>query len=78
MYKGIDYNAMVERAKKLNKVTIKHTDLMTDVEKEIWQNLEIIYQDSIRLEFALLLVKNNLDRKIVLSPYLNDDRIFIK
>ena len=48
---------MVERAKKLNKVTIKHTDLMTDVEKEIWQNLEIIYQDSIRLEFALLLVR---------------------
>jgi hypothetical protein len=78
MYKGIDYNAMVERGKQLKHTTIQITDLMSDEEKAIWDNMHEVHRGSIRLAFVLLLIKLDLDRQIVCSVYLNDDRIFIK
>lgn len=78
MYKGIDYNAMVERAKQLKHTTVQVTDLMSDEEKSIWNNMHEVYKGSLRLAFVLLLIKLDLDRQIVYSVYLNDDRIFIK
>ena len=78
MYKGIDYNAMVERAKQFKHTTVQVTDLMSYEEKEIWNNMHEVYKGSLRLAFVLLLIKLYLDRQIVYSVYLNDDRIFIK
>ena len=78
MYKGIDYNAMVERAKQLKHTTIQITDLMSDEEKAIWDKMHEVHKGSIRLAFVLLLIKLGLERQIVCSVYLNDDRIFIK
>ncbi|AVQ35815.1 hypothetical protein [Staphylococcus kloosii] len=78
MYKGIDYNAMVERAKQLKHTTVQVTDLMSAEEKEIWNNMHEVRKSSLRLAFVLLLIKLDLDRQIVYSVYLNDDRIFIK
>ncbi|PTH25995.1 hypothetical protein [Staphylococcus arlettae] len=78
MYKGIDYTAMLERAKKLKHTTLQVTDLMSDEEKAIWVNMHEVQKGSLRLAFVLLLIKLNLDRQIVYSVYLNDDRIYIK
>lgn len=78
MYRGIDLDAMYQRALNMHHVTITYTDLMTDEEANIYNNLEIIHQDSIRLSFVLNLVKNGVDRRIVPSIKLDDNRIFIK
>lgn len=78
MYHGIDYKAMVERAKQLKHTTVQVTDLMTDEEIEIWGYMHEVQKGSLRLAFVLLLIELDLDRQIVYSVYLNDDRIFIK
>jgi hypothetical protein len=78
MYEGISYETMVERAKRLKHTTVQVTDLMSDEEKEIWNNMHEVRKSSLRLAFVLLLIKLDLDRQIVYSVYLNDDRIFIK
>ena len=52
-------------------------DLMTDKEIEIWKELHAAERVGIILPFNLMLVRNNVDRKIVPSVKLNDDRIFI-
>ena len=52
-------------------------DLMTDKEIEIWNELNAVERIGIILSFNLMLVKNGVDRRIVPSVKLNDDRIFI-
>lgn len=52
-------------------------DLMTDKEIEIWNELNAAERVGIILSFNLMLVKNGVDRRIVPSEKLNDDRIFI-
>ena len=54
-------------------------DLMTDKEIEIWKELHAAERVGIIiiLSFNLMLVKNSVDRRIVPSVKLNDDRIFI-
>ena len=52
-------------------------DLMTDKEIKIWNELNAAERVGIILSFNLLLVKNGVDRRIVPSMKLNDDRIFI-
>ena len=52
-------------------------DLMTDKEIEIWNELNAAERVGIILSFNLMLVKNGVDRRIVTSVKLNDDRIFI-
>ena len=53
-------------------------DLMTYKEIKIWNELNAAERVGIILSFNLLLVKNGVDRRIVPSVKLNDDRIFIK
>ena len=52
---------------------------MTDKEIEIWKELHAAERVGIIiiLSFNLMLVKNSVDRRIVPSVKLNDDRIFI-
>lgn len=52
-------------------------DLMTDKEIEIWNELHAVERVGIILFFNLILVKNDVDRRIVPSVKLNDNRIFI-
>lgn len=52
-------------------------DLMTYKEIKIWNELNAAERVGIILSFNLLLVKNGVDRRIVPSVKLNDDRIFI-
>lgn len=74
----IDVNDMFNRAMSIRENTvITYTDLMTDKEIEIWNSLNAAERVGIILPFNLMLVKNGLDRRIVPSIKLNDDRIFI-
>ncbi len=52
-------------------------DLMTYKEIKIWNELNAAERVGIILSFNLLLVKNGVDRRIVPSVKLDDDRIFI-
>ena len=74
----IDVNDMFNRAMSIRENTvITYTDLMTDKEIEIWNSLNAAERGGIILSFNLMLVKNGVDRRIVPSIMLNDDRIFI-
>ena len=74
----ININDMFDRAMSIKENTvITYTDLMTDKEIEIWNELNAAERVGIILSFNLMLVKNGVDRRIVPSVKLNDDRIFI-
>ncbi|OAO08642.1 hypothetical protein A3836_11715 [Staphylococcus hominis] len=74
----IDVNDMFNRAMSIRENTvITYTDLMTDKEIKIWNELNAAERVGIILSFNLMLVKNGVDRRIVPSIKLNDDRIFI-
>ena len=74
----INVNNMFDRAMSIRENTvITYTDLMTDKEIEIWNELNAAERVGIILSFNLMLVKNSVDRRIVPSVKLNDDRIFI-
>lgn len=74
----ININDMFDRAMSIRENTvITYTDLMTDKEVEIWNELNAAERVGIILSFNLMLVKNGVDRRIVPSIKLNDDRIFI-
>lgn len=74
----ININDMFNRAMSIKENTvITYTDLMTDKEIEIWNELNAAERVGIILSFNLMLVKNGVDRRIVPSVKLNDDRIFI-
>lgn len=75
----ININGMFDRAMSIKENSvITYTDLMTDKEIEIWNELNAAEKVGIILSFNLMLVKNSVDRRIVPSIKLNDDRIFIK
>ncbi|PYE05489.1 hypothetical protein BDW31_11339 [Staphylococcus sp. AtHG25] len=74
----INVNDMFDRAMSIKKNTvITYTDLMTDKEIEIWNELNAAERVGIILSFNLMLVKNDVDRRIVPSIKLDDERIFI-
>ncbi|MBB4833079.1 hypothetical protein HNO90_001470 [Staphylococcus hominis] len=74
----ININDMFDRAMSIRENTvITYTDLMTNKEIEIWNELNAAERVGIILSFNLMLVKNDVDRRIVPSMKLNDDRIFI-
>lgn len=74
----ININDMFDRAMSIRENTvITYTDLMTDKEIKIWNELNAAERVGIILSFNLMLVKNGVDRRIVPSVKLNDDRIFI-
>lgn len=74
----INVNDMFDRAMSIKENTvITYTDLMTDKEVEIWKELHAAERVGVILPFNLMLVRNNVDRRIVPSVKLNDDRIFI-
>ena len=74
----INVNNMFNRAMSIKENTvITYTDLMTDKEIKIWNELNATERVGIILPFNLMLVKNGVDRRIVPSIKLNDDRIFI-
>lgn len=74
----IDVNNMFNRAMSIRENTvITYTDLMTDKKIKIWNELNAAERVGIILPFNLMLVKNGVDRRIVPSVKLNDDRIFI-
>lgn len=50
---------------------------MSDKEIEILNELNEVERVGIILSFNLMLVKNSVDRKVVPSVKLSDDRIFI-
>ena len=58
-------------------ISITHHNLMTDKEVEIWNELNAVERVGIILPFNLMLVRNNVYRRIVPSMKLNDDRILI-
>lgn len=74
----INVNDMFNKAMSIRENTvITYTDLMTDKEIKIWNELNAAERVGIILPFNLMLVKNGVDRRIVPSVKLNDDRIFI-
>lgn len=74
----ININDMFDRAMSIKENTvITYTDLMTDKEIEVWNELNAAERIGIILSFNLMLVRNDVDRRIVPSMKLNDDRIFI-
>lgn len=74
----ININDMFDKAMSIKENTvITYTDLMTDKEIEIWNELNAAERVGIILSFNLMLVKNGVDRRIVPSVKLNDDRVFI-
>lgn len=75
VYKGIDINAMYQKALTFHNVTRTYTDLMTEDKVKIWRGLHEVYQSLIRSLFVLLLINNDMDRQIVPSIYLTDDII---
>lgn len=56
---------------------VTYIDLMTEKEIEIWNELNAAERVGVILSFNLMLVKSGVDRRIVPSVKLNDDRIFI-
>lgn len=54
---------------------IQYTDLMTDKEIEVWNELNAAERVGIILSFNLMLVKNGVDRRIVPSVNLGDGKI---
>ena len=74
----INVNDMFNRTMSIKGNTvITYTDLMTDKEVEIWKELHAAERVAIILPFNLMLVRNDVDRRIVPSVKLKDDRIFI-
>lgn len=74
----IDVNDMFDRAMSIRENTvITYIDLMTDKEIKIWNELNAAERVGIILSFNLMLVKNGVDRRIVPSVKLDDDRIYV-
>ncbi|WP_234449234.1 hypothetical protein, partial [Staphylococcus haemolyticus] len=68
----INVNNMFNRAMSIKENTvITYTDLMTDKEIKIWNELNAAERVGIILPFNLMLVTNGVDRRIVPSIKLN-------
>lgn len=75
----ISIEDMYNRAMAIKKCSvIYYDDLMNDKERAVWNTLSKT-QKGLRviLPFNLMIARNGVDRRIVPSIKLNDDRIFI-
>ncbi len=75
----ISIEDMYNRAMSIKKCSvIYYDDLMNDKERAVWHTLGKIQKGlGVILPFNLMIARNGLDRRIVPSIKLNDDRIFI-
>ncbi|MCD8905872.1 hypothetical protein K2V56_10295 [Staphylococcus chromogenes] len=78
MVHGIDTHGMIEKALRMQPGTVQFSDLMTEVEKEKYNNMNRVETDEVRWKFTEGLIKRRLDRKIALSVKLGDDTVYIK
>ncbi|PNZ86331.1 hypothetical protein [Staphylococcus devriesei] len=75
----ISIEDMYNRAMAIKKCSvIYYDDLMNDKERAVWHTLSKTQKGlGVILPFNLMIVRNGVDRHIVPSIKLNDDRIFI-
>ena len=75
----ISIEDMYNRAMAIKKCSvIYYDDLMNDKERAVWHTLSKIQKGlGVKLPFNLMIARNGVDRRIVPSIKLNDDRIFI-
>ncbi|MEJ7421044.1 hypothetical protein [Staphylococcus haemolyticus] len=75
----ISIEDMYNRAMAIKKCSvIYYDDLMNDKERAVWHTLSKIQKGlGVILPFNLMVARNGVDRRIVPSIKLNDDRIFI-
>lgn len=75
----ISIEDMYNRAMAIKKCSvIYYDDLMNDKERAVWHTLSKIQKGlGVILSFNLMIARNGVDRRIVPSIKLNDDRIFI-
>ena len=75
----ISIEDMYNRAMAIKKCSvIYYDDLMSDKERAVWHTLSKIQKGlGVILPFNLMIARNGVDRRIVPSIKLNDDRIFI-
>lgn len=74
----ISVEDMYNRAMAIKKYTVLYyDDLMNDKERAVWNTLNKTQRVGIILPFNLMIARNGVDRRIVPSIKLNDDRIFI-
>ncbi|MBM6207427.1 hypothetical protein H6K94_11000 [Staphylococcus epidermidis] len=75
----ISIEDMYNRAMAIKKCSvIYYDDLMNDKERAVWHTLSKTQKGlGVILPFNLMIVRNGVDRRIVPSIKLNDDRIFI-
>lgn len=75
----ISIEDMYNRATAIKKCSvIYYDDLMNDKERAVWHTLSKIQKGlGVILPFNLMIARNGVDRRIVPSIKLNDDRIFI-
>ncbi|MBE7354498.1 hypothetical protein [Staphylococcus haemolyticus] len=75
----ISIEDMYNRAMAIKKCSvIYYDDLMNDKERTVWHTLSKIQKGlGVILPFNLMIARNGVDRRIVPSIKLNDDRIFI-
>ena len=75
----ISIEDMYNRAMSIKKCSgIYYDDLINDKERAVWHTLGKIQKGlGVILPFNLMIARNGLDRRIVPSIKLNDDRIFI-
>lgn len=57
--------------------TVQFVDLMTDEEKEKYNNMNRVEMDAVRWKFTEELIKRKLDRKVALSVKLGNDTVYI-
>ena len=75
----ISIEDMYNRAMAIKKCSvIYYDDLMNDKERAVWHTLSKIQKGlGVILPFNLMIARNGVDRRIVPSIKLNDDKIFI-
>lgn len=74
----ISVKDMYNRAMAIKKYSvIYYDDLMNDKERAVWNTLNKTQRMGIILPFNLMIARNGVDRRIVPSVKLNDNRIFI-
>lgn len=77
MVHGINTHRMIEKALQMQPSTVQFVDLMTEEEKEKYNNMNRVETDVVRWKFTEELIKRKLDRKVALSVKLSDDTIYI-
>ncbi|MDT0679627.1 hypothetical protein [Staphylococcus chromogenes] len=77
MVHGINTHRMIEKALQMQPSTVQFVDLMTEEEKEKYNNMNRVETDVVRWKFTEELIKRKLDRKVALSVKLSDDTVYI-